>query len=173
MLESDIAALMQWVDIRGDAPALDFDLAITRLQQQAITGSSEFASGSAEIRNTLASLPMHLNQVRDKIDVVNAARNLKYWAPTKPTHAQLENLRNECRGLMRLIVGAGGGQSGNPPVVDVSDTGIELRRRKTQITEIDLAAYKANVLQALENVFDTDPTLKNAASRSPKPNSMP
>ena len=37
---------------------------------------------------------------------------------------------------------------------------MNLQRRKTRITEIDLAAYKANVLQALESLFDTDPTLK-------------
>ena len=159
LLKNEIAILMQWVDIRGDVPALDFDLTITHLQQHRITGSSGYADSSADVRNTLASLPMHLNQVRDKVDVINAARKLEYWAPEKPTHSQLETLRNECRGLMRFIQGGGGGQPAGPRVVDVSDTDIDLHRRKTRITEIDLAAYKANVLQALENLFDKDPTL--------------
>ncbi len=46
-----------------------------------------------------------------------------------------------------------------PGVLEVSDTDVDLQRRKTRITEIDLAAYKANVLQALESLFETNPTL--------------
>lgn len=167
LLKNDIANLMQWVDVRGDVPALEFDVEITRLQQHRITGSSEFDDASSNVRNTLASLPMHLNQVRDKVEVINAARKLDYWAPTKPTHGQLETLRSECRGLMRFIQGAGGGQSPGPRIVDVSDTDIDLQRRKTRITEIDLAAYRANVLQALENLFEKDPTLKKIRRGDP------
>jgi type I restriction enzyme, R subunit len=143
LLRNDIAALMQWVDIRGEAPALEFDLLITRLQQQRIIGSSEFADGSALVRNSLALLPMHLNQVRDKVEIINAARKLEFWAPIKPSHMQLERLRDECRGLMRFVQGAGGGRTVPPRIVDIFDTDIDLRRRKTRITEIDLAAYKA------------------------------
>lgn len=159
LLKNEIGVLMQWVDIRGDVPALEFDLAITKLQQQRITGSSEFADGSAEVRNALAALPMHLNQVRDKVEIVNAAKKLEFWSPEKPTHTQLEIVRNECRGLMRFLQGAGGGLPVPPKILDVSDTDVDLQRRKTRITEIDLAAYKANVLQALEGLFETNPTL--------------
>ena len=160
LLKNDIANLMQWVDIRGDIAALEFDLAMTGLQQHRITGSSEYADCSASVRDALASLPLHLNQVRDKAEVISAALNREYWEPVKPTHRQLETLRNECRGLMRLIQGPGGGRPFGPRIVDMSDTDVESRRRKTRITEIDLAAYKANVLQALQELFDTDPTLK-------------
>jgi type I restriction enzyme R subunit len=159
LLKNDIAILMQWVDIRGEMAALEFDLLVTRLEQQRITGSSEFADGSAVVRNSLAALPMHLNQVRDKVEIINAARKLEFWEPEKPSHVQLETLRNECRGLMRFIQGPGGGQSVPPKVIDVLDSDVDLQRRKTRISEIDLAAYKANVLRALENLFDTDPTL--------------
>jgi type I restriction enzyme R subunit len=75
---------MQWRDVRGDVPAFGFDLLITRLQQQRLTGSSDFANGSAGVRNALAALPMHLNQVRDKLAIITAARKLEYWAPNKP-----------------------------------------------------------------------------------------
>jgi type I restriction enzyme R subunit len=159
LLKNEIAVLMQWVDIRGDVPALEFDLAVTKLQQQRITGSSEFADGSAEVRNALSALPMHLNQVRDKVEIVNAAKKLEFWSPEKPTHTQLETVRSECRGLMRFLQGSGGGQSPPPKILEVSDTDVDLQRRKTRITEIDLAAYKANVLQALESLFETNPTL--------------
>lgn len=159
LLKNEIAILMQWVDIRGDVPALEFDLAVTKLQQQRITGSSEFADGSAEVRNALAALPMHLNQVRDKVEIVNAAKKLEFWSPKKPTHTQLETVRNECRGLMRFLQGSGGGQPLPPKILEVSDTDVDLQRRKTRITEIDLAAYKANVLQALESLFETNTTL--------------
>jgi type I restriction enzyme R subunit len=47
ILKNDIAGLMQWVDIRGDVPALEFDLIMTRLQQQRLAGSSEFSDGTA------------------------------------------------------------------------------------------------------------------------------
>ena len=167
LLKQEIACLMQWIDIRGDVPALEFDLVITRLQQQRITGSSEFAEGSALVRNSLAALPMHLNQVRDKVEIINSARKLEYWSPDKPTHAQLEILRNECRGLMRFIQGLGGGQPIRPKVIEVTDTDIDLQRRNTRITEIDLAAYRANVLQALENLFDSDPTLRKIRRGEP------
>ena len=49
----------------------------------------------------------------------------------------------------------------------MSDTDIDLQRRKTRITEIDLAAYRANVLQALENLFEKDPTLKKIRRGEP------
>jgi type I restriction enzyme R subunit len=141
-------------------PALEFDLIITRLQQQRLTGSSEFADGAAIVRNMLASLPMHLNQVRDKVDVINAARKLEYWTPTQPTHMQLEILRNECHGIMKFIQVVGGGQPPTPRTLHIMDTDIDLKRQRTRISEINLAAYRANVLQALEKLFDTDPTLK-------------
>jgi type I restriction enzyme R subunit len=167
LLKNDIAGLMQWVDVRDEVPALRFDLDITRLEEQRITGSSEFDSGAAEVRNLLASLPMHLNQVRDKLPVINAARKLEYWVPNKPTHAQLEVLRNECRGLIRFIQIGGVRQPARPRIIDVSDTDVQLQRRRTRIAEIDLAAYKANVLQALEGLFDTDPTLKKIRRGEP------
>ena len=93
LLKNDIANLMQWVDVRGDVPALEFDLEITRLQQHRITGSSEFDDASANVRNTLATLPMHLNQVRDKVEVINAARKLDYWAPDQ---ANASNSSKRC-----------------------------------------------------------------------------
>ena len=165
LLKNEIAVLMQWVDVRGDVPALEFDLLLTRMQRQRITGSSEFADGSAHVRNALAALPMHLNQVRDKVEIINAARKLEFWTPEMPTHAQLETVRNECRGLMRFLQGAGGGQPIPPRIIEVSDTEVDFQRRKTRITEIDLAAYKANVLQALESLFEKDPTLAKIRRR--------
>jgi type I restriction enzyme R subunit len=159
LLKNEIAVLMQWLDIRGDVPALEFDLVLTKLQQQRITGSSEFADGSADVRNALAALPMHLNQVRDKVEIINSAKKLEFWSPQKPTHAQLETLRHECRGLMRFLQGSGGGQAHSPRIIEVSDTDVDLQRRKTRISEIDLATYKTNVLQTLESLFETNPTL--------------
>jgi type I restriction enzyme, R subunit len=55
LLKHDVAPLMQWRDVRGDAPAFDFDLLVTRLEQQRLTGSADFANGSAEIRNVLSN----------------------------------------------------------------------------------------------------------------------
>lgn len=166
VLKNDISPLMQWRDIRGEAPAFKFDLDLTRLQQQRITGSSDFANGSAEIRNALAALPMHLNQVRDRAEIITAARKVDYWAPNKPTPAQLENLRLACRGLMQFSETAGM-STWQPRIVELTDSEIQLRRRKSRISEIDLATYKANVLQALQELFETNPTLKRIRRNEP------
>ncbi|MDI3337941.1 DEAD/DEAH box helicase family protein [Defluviimonas aestuarii] len=158
-LRNEISPLMQWRNIRGDSPAIEFDLLIAQLQFSALTGAATFVDVADEVRNKIAQLPMHLNQVKEKSQTIKETKAADFWAPDKPSFDQLEKVRKDLRGLMRFIQSDGGSQV-KPQTIDVEDTDAVLNREKTRISEIDLAAYRANVLDALKVHFDSNPTLQ-------------
>ncbi|MCE8527904.1 DEAD/DEAH box helicase family protein [Ruegeria pomeroyi] len=158
-LKNEISPLMQWRNIRGDTSAIEFDLLIAQLQLTVLTDAATFVDIADEVRNNIAQLPMHLNQVKEKSQIIKETKAADFWSPDKPNFDQLERVRKDLRGLMRFIQSHGGGQV-QPQTIDVEDTDAVLNREKTRISEIDLAAYRANVLDALKAHFDSNPTLQ-------------
>jgi type I restriction enzyme, R subunit len=150
---------MQWRDIWGQSDAYEFDLLIIELQRLRLTGGADFQDGAGEVRNLLARLPMRLSQVQAQAELIKEAKEPAFWAPEKPSHEQLEKLRIGCRSLMRFIAESRA-PAPAPRTLEVGDSDVEYRRRKSRIAEIDLAAYRANVLRALEKLFETEPALQ-------------
>lgn len=159
LLRNDIAPLMQWVDIRGDTRALELDKLVAEMQCDLLQGSSAFFDHRAELVGRIQPLPMHLNQVREKAELIAAIRKPDWWAPNHVTPAKLEHARTALRGLMRHLPAAKGVQQLPPKVIDVTDSDVELRHERSRIPSVDLATYRLRVREALETLFATDPTL--------------
>ncbi len=158
LLRNDIAPLMQWINIRGETPALSLDKLVADMQCELLQGSSAFSEHKADLLSRVQSLPMYLNQVREKAELIAAMGKPDWWEPAQVTPGRLENARGELRGLMRHLPAIGGG-SPPPRVIDITDTDIELRHERSRIPSVDLAAYRLRVRETLETLFATDPTL--------------
>jgi type I restriction enzyme, R subunit len=159
-LQSRMAPLMQWVNVRGAADALAFDLLVTTMQTERLRRSSTFENLKAETINAVNALQMNLNQVRAKADSIKRVKSAAFWETV--TVAQLEELRRDLRGIMQFRQGGGGPTPHKPRIYDITEDEdlIETARRSSNLSSVDLAAYRARVEQALHELFDTDPTLK-------------
>lgn len=160
VLRDDIAPLMQWRDIRGHAAAYELDLLVAQMQQALLLGSGELADLKAELLERVDALPPHLNQVREKQPTIQAVKQPGFWDPAHLSVAVLERVRTELRSVMRhRPVGPPPAQPVRVLDIDEDPAGIRLQRERSRVVGIDLATYRAQVLAALESLFETDPTL--------------
>ncbi|MGE5475158.1 MAG: DEAD/DEAH box helicase family protein [Bacteroidales bacterium] len=159
-LKGRVAPLMQWVNVRGAADALAFDLLVTSMQTEHLRRSATFENLKAELVNAVNGLQMNLNQVKAKADSIKKVKSAAFWASV--TVAQLEELRRDLRGIMQFRQGTGGPNPHKTRVYDITEDEdlIETGRRSSNLSSVDLAAYRARVEQALAELFNTDPTLK-------------
>ena len=82
------------------------------------------------------------------------------------TNPALEEVRQELRGIMHHRQ-QGGGDPSLPKVVDVADGEIEFHQRKANLKEVDMAAYKRRVEEALRDMFTSNPTLQKIRAGEP------
>lgn len=167
-LRDDIAPLMQWRPVRGLSEAYDFDLLIAKAQKALLEQSAAFDDLKGDLLNRVAALPMHLNQVREKVGVINDVKAPSFWTPDAITPAALETMRTELRGLMRYLPSTAG-PALQPRVIDVTEDESQIRfaRRSSRLPANELAAYRAQVEQALRELFDTNPTLRKIRRGAP------
>ena len=157
MLRQVIAPLMQWVNLPGHLDAYEFDLLTTQMQVDLLRQSSRFADLKDECLGRVSELIMHLNPVRAKAETIKLVNTPAFW--DAPTVASLENMRQELRGIMHHRNKSTGPGGLPPKTVDVADGEIEFTQRKTNLKEVDMAAYKRRVEEALKQLFDKNPTL--------------
>ncbi len=159
-LKVRVAPLMQWVNVRGAADALAFDLLVTSMQTEHLRKSATFENLKAEMVNAVNELQMNLNQVKAKAESIKKVKSAGFWASV--TVAQLEELRRDLRGIMQFRQGRGGPSPHKTRIYDITEDEelIETGRRSSNLSSVDLAAYRARVEQALAELFNTDPTLK-------------
>ena len=169
LLRNDIAPLTQWINIRGETPALELDKLIAEMERDLLLGSSAFPGRKADLIDRIQSLPMHLNQMREKADLIRAIGQPAWWDPAQITSAKLETARAELRGLMRYLPVTGGGSPLPPRIIDVTDTDIQLRHERSWIAMVDFATYRQRVREALETLFETDSTLVKIRRGEPVP----
>ncbi len=156
VLETEIAPLMQWVDIRGHSDAYQWDLIVTRIQQEALTKSAAFDDYVGDAIDVLHQLQMNLNQVKAKAAEIKQARNPDWWRAASLD--EIEQVRIDLRDILRYR-DKGDTTKYEPPVIDVKD-GHEIRgQQSSYLATVDLKAYRVKVEQALNELFDSDPTL--------------
>lgn len=156
LLETEIAPLMQWVDIRGHAEAYQWDLLITKIQQEKLKQSSRFDDHVGEAIGQLHQLQMNLNQVKAKAAEIKQAREPGWWS--KASLEEIERARIALRDILKFR-DTGGGGSSDPPIIDIED-GDEVREAQTTyLATVDLKAYRVKVEQALNALFDKDPVI--------------
>jgi type I restriction enzyme R subunit len=156
-LKAEIAPLMQWVNIRGRADAKAFDLRVALTQTALFVEGAQFEDLRDDIQEQVSLLPMHLNQVRRKAEIIKQVLQQKFWKSV--SFDQLENIRTELRGIMKFMERS----KVDPPlipVIDVNDTDVQLERRKTSLTAMDMEAYRRRLHAVLEPLFAENPTLK-------------
>lgn len=166
-LKAQIAPLMQWVNVRGHTDALEFDLLATDMQTALIKQSAEFQNLKGQTVNRVNALQMNLNPVKAKADAIKKVKSPTFWASV--TAAQIEDLRQDLRDIMRFRQGGNGPEPAQPQIYDITeDEGlIKNDQRTSNIRSVDLAAYRARVEEALAELFATDPTLRKIRAGQP------
>jgi type I restriction enzyme R subunit len=159
ILQNDIAPLMQWRNIEGYEAAYAFDLLVTRLQTERLNRSASFDNYKGTLLNEISRLPVNLNAVRSKWDVITQIRSNAFWNDV--TVADLENARRNLRGLMSLAAEfAGGAQF--PRIIDVKEDEEQIVsvRHIPKLEGLQLVAYRHRVEQVLLTLMDESPALQ-------------
>lgn len=157
LLETDIAPLMQWVDIRGHADAYQWDLLVSRLQRAKLEKSTGYDDLKGDVLNLLSTLQMNLNQVKAKAAEIQQARDPQFWDDA--SLEEIETIREALRDIVRYR-DRGTGPSYEPRVIDIRDSAEVREEQGTYLSAVDMRAYRSKVEQALQDLFDTDPVLQ-------------
>lgn len=155
ILRTQIAGLMQWVNIRGEGHAYHFDLLISNTQIETIKDSGLLDDFKGKIINLITQLPMHLNPVREKSEVIKKVKSNDFWASVDAV--KLDEIRKELRGIIKYIPKST--VIDIPKTIDISDGSIQTSRQPTNIGEVDKQVYRNKVGEALKPLFNTNPTL--------------
>ena len=164
LLRNDMAPLMQWINLEGYVDAYDFDLLVTQMQVELLRGSGRFEDLKTRLRNWVAELVMHLNPVREKFETIKQVKSPDFWPSVSV--AALEQVRLDLRGIMHHR------QRGVRPgigvkTIDIPDGGEQLKQRKANVREIDMSVYRKQVMEALEELFDSNSILQKIRSGQP------
>ena len=154
--ETEIAPLMQWLDIRGHSDAYQWDLLISQIQQQKLLKSnSEDLTGEAI--NQLWRLQMNLNQVKAKVSLIKQCREPAWWKAASLD--DLEQVRIELRSIMQFSE-KGIDPRPEVPIIDVTDSAEIKEHQGTYLKAVDMVSYRLKVEQALKDLFEQDPVLQ-------------
>jgi type I restriction enzyme, R subunit len=166
ILRREIAPLMQWRDVRGKEAAHQFDLLITRLQDARLSGSASADDLRDTVMNQVASLPINLKPVEEKLRIIQMAKNTEFYA--NATTFDLEKIRTDLRGIMRyrtrIVV-----TRADPLVLNVAEDPAEYRTEihKVRLEGLDLAAYRNRVERVLRDLMEKSQALKQIRAGEP------
>src|SRR5271157_3203303 len=79
-----------------------FDLLVSRLQTELVTGTDKVEGLKDELLSRLQELPVSLNQVKARAETINQVRSAAFWDSVTP--ASLEEVRHKLRGTMQYRV---------------------------------------------------------------------
>ncbi len=164
LLNTEIAPLMQWVDIRGHADAYQWDLLVTNIQREKLKGSTHFDDLVGEAIDWLLQLQTNLNQVKAKATWVKKARDADWWRSA--SLEEIEEIRTELRDILRYR-DANTPPTFGPPIIDVADSDVVREQQSTYLVTIDMKAYRVKVEKALQALFETDPVLRKIRNCEP------
>lgn len=156
-LETDIAPLMQWLDVRGHSDAYQWDLLLCQIQQHKLQNTKAFDDLAGEAVTQLWQLQMNLNQVKAKAALIKQCRELDWWQ--NASLDELEQARAELRSIMQHR-DKPTGLSVDKPIVDIPDGGEIHEKQSTYLNAVDMASYRLKVEQALKELFEQDAVLK-------------
>lgn len=163
-LRNDIAPLMQWIYTSDHSEAYAFDLLVTNAQIELLRDSGRFADYQDKIQNNVSQLPMHLNPVREKAELIKKVKSLEFWESVSV--ADLEEVRLGLRGIMHHRRKKK--EPFLPPkTIDVVDGEVEIERRSSHVPSIDMELYRREVEETLKKLFDSSPVLKKIRRGKP------
>jgi len=166
-LRNAIAPLMQWIYTKDHSDAYGFDLLVTNAQIELLRDSGRFADHKDQIYDKISgfSKVMHLTQVMEKAPLIKQALSSTFWSNADV--ASLEEMRQGLRGIMHHRQKPTGPDPLPPKTIDVTDGGVELARRTSNVRSIDMQLYRQLVEETLEKLFDTSPVLKKIRRGEP------
>jgi type I restriction enzyme R subunit len=165
-LKSDMAPLMQWVNIRGYTEALELDLLMTRMQIALLQKSNRFDDYKINLLDKVNSLQMHLNPVREKAETIKQVRSSTFW--DQVTVQALETVRKELRTIIHHRA-TGGVTPRQAKVVDIQEdlSQVQTGKRSSTILTVDMKAYEKQVESVLAELFDKAPVLNKIRRGEP------
>ena len=166
VLLDDIAPLMQWLDVRGQAEAIRFDMDMIAAQTALYTNKDKLEQTAATVIEKLDRLPPHLGQVQQHGELIKQLHNLDWWRDA--SFGELEQARLKLRGIMYLM------EKVVPPPQPIVYTDITEDRdkiqhevRETNIRTVDFKLYRQQVQGALEPLFTTNAVLVKIRNGEP------
>lgn len=157
LLKTEIAPLMQWVDIRGHADAYQWDLLLSQIALHKLQQSARFDDYVADAIDWLYSLKMNLNPVKAKAETIKQCREADWWRSASLD--ELEQVRQSLREIARHREKQGSETSATP-VIDVKDSDEVREAQSTYLSAVDMRAYRNKVEKVLEALFADNPVLK-------------
>jgi type I restriction enzyme R subunit len=166
LLKSDIAPLMQWRDIKSADAAYKFDLLTTRMQTEKLRGSASFDNLKNDLINDVRQLPINLNQVRAKEELIAQVKTEAFWRSAGAR--EIERVRREMRGLMQFIVTPNLPKA-PPKVIDVSEdqSRIQFISHIPRLEGLRLIAYRKRVEEVLLALIDESAALQKIKAGQP------
>jgi type I restriction enzyme R subunit len=163
ILEGDLAALMQWRPVDGQADAYLFDLLIARLQVEVLRRSSKVEDYKNQLEEVLGELPGNLSQVKAKQSVIDGLLNLDFWTQDDCVEIVLglEEARTKLRGLMKYRQRKKAAQVG-AMILDIDEDSEAEERQdvEVRINGLELTAYRRRVYDVLAPLFETSAALR-------------
>jgi type I restriction enzyme R subunit len=166
LLRGDIAPLMQWRNTEGGKRAYEFDLIVTKLEAARLKHSAAFSDYKDALQAVVAMLRPNVNQVRAKWELIERVKSNEFWENV--SIAELERVRLELRGLIKLIeTSAGPGLI--PRVLDVAEDQekITYERHIPKLEGLQLAAYRQRVEELLIGLIEDNDVLQKIKSGKP------
>ncbi|EPJ45423.1 MAG: type III restriction enzyme, res subunit family [Osedax symbiont Rs1] len=165
-LVEQMAPLMKWRNIQGQAEALKFDIDMLNAQYAKLLDQNQaqpdlIKQAREPIELKVASLSMHLNQVRSKASSVQQLQQDDFWQNSDFT--TLEQARTALREVIHLR-----DKSVNPepaditPILDIREDEAlyNIVERTTNIRTVDYEIYRQQVEATLTPLFATNPILQ-------------
>lgn len=157
LLETEITALMQWIDVRGHSDAYQWDLLVSQIQREKLKNTGKFDDYVGNAISQLWQLQMHKNQVKAKASEIKQCREPQWWQDSS-----LEEIEAARESLRSIMVDRDKGTTGGTyaPIIDIKD-GYEIsEEQSTYLNAVDMQAYRARVEKVLKELFESNSTLQ-------------
>lgn len=166
VLKRDLSPLMQWRDVKGRETALEFDQLIAKLQCARILGASSAVDLRDRIVEQVSQLPINLIQVAEKLPYIQRAKSNSFHESATTT--ELEDIRNELRGIMKYRRRPAS-TSSQPVFINIAEDpgGFSIQEHKVRMSGLDLAAYRNRVEAVLRDLIDQSEALKKIREGRP------
>lgn len=163
-LRNELAPLMQWVNIRGNADAYILDLLITRMETAQLQTSAEFNDLKDELLDGVSRLRMTLNPVREKSETIKRVKSRMFWDMAR--FSDLETLRHELRSIWQYRDITSDPRP-YPKIIDITDGDEIYEPHPTYLPSVDMMAYRKRVEETLSKLFETNGTLQKIKQGEP------
>lgn len=165
-LLQEIAPLMQWRDIGGDAPAYEFDQLVALAQLELVRGSGRLADHRATLLEWVAELRYNLNPVREREEELRAIKSSAFWDTV--TVDSLERMRLALRGIMKYREVTSTPRAA-AKVIDVTEdpASVQTKEHTPKLQGLEFVAYRQRVEGVLKELFSSNETLKRIKAGQP------